>query len=127
QRGRRVALGRGDVLQQHVEQRVQVGGVGGVAVLRLLGGGLALTAGGVEHRQVERELGGLGGLVVQIGGQIQQQVVALLDDLGDAGVGAVGLVDHQDHRQRGGKRLAQHEAGLRQRALGRVDQQHDTV
>ena len=37
------------------------------------------------------------------------------------------LLTHQDHRQVRGQRLAQHEAGLRQRALGGVDQQHHAV
>jgi len=53
--------------------------------------------------------------------------VALGDDLGDTRVGAVGLVDQQDHRQRRGQGLAQDEAGLRQRPLGGVDEEHDTV
>ncbi len=49
------------------------------------------------------------------------------NDLGDPGVGAVGLVDDQDHRQVCGQGLAQHEPGLRQRPLRRVDQQQHTV
>jgi response regulator of citrate/malate metabolism len=53
--------------------------------------------------------------------------VGLLLDLRDPGVGTVGLVDQQDHGQLRLQRLAQHEAGLRQRTLRRVDQQHDTV
>ncbi len=65
--------------------------------------------------------------VVEVGGDVEQQVVALGDHLGDAGVGTVGLVDHEDHRQVRGQRLAQHEAGLRQRALGGVDQQQHAV
>ena len=48
-------------------------------------------------------------------------------DLGDAGVGAVGLVDQQDDGKLRLERLAQHEAGLRQRALARVDEQDDAV
>ena len=44
-----------------------------------------------------------------------------------AGVGAVDLVDHHDRRQAGLERLAQHEAGLRQRALAGVHQQQDAV
>lgn len=86
-----------------------------------------LAAGGVQNGEVEGELGGFGGLVVEVGGEVEQQVVALGDDLFDAGVGTVGLVDHEDDGQRRGERLAQHEAGLRQRALGRVDEQDDTV
>ena len=56
-----------------------------------------------------------------------KQVVGLVDDLGDARVGAVGLVEHEDDGQLRLERLAQHEAGLRQRALARVDEQHDAV
>ncbi len=41
--------------------------------------------------------------------------------------GAVGLVDDHDHRELGREGLAEHEARLRERALGRVDQQHDSV
>jgi hypothetical protein len=53
--------------------------------------------------------------------------VGLGDDLGDPGVLAVDLVDHQHHRQPGGQRLAQHEPGLGQRAFARVDQQDHAV
>ena len=48
-------------------------------------------------------------------------------DLVDAGVGPVDLVDDHDHGQVGLERLAQHEAGLGQRALGRVDEQQHAV
>ena len=65
--------------------------------------------------------------VLDVAGQLEQQVVGLVDDLGDARVGPVDLVDHQDHRQPGLQGLTQHEPGLRQRALARVHQQHDTV
>ncbi len=75
----------------------------------------------------ERLLGGSLGLVVEIGGDVEQQVVAFLDHLGDTRVGPVGLVDHQDHGQVRGQRLAQHEPGLRQRALRGVDQQDHAV
>ena len=66
-------------------------------------------------------------LVGEVGGQAQQQVHGLVHDFVDAGVGAVGLVDQQDHGQVRGQGLAQHEAGLRQRALGGVDEQDDAV
>ena len=127
QRGLGVTLRRRDVLEQHVEQRVEVLAVGVLAVGGLGGAGDARAARRVQRRQSERELGGLLRLLVEIGRDVEQQVVALRDDLGDAGVGPVGLVDHQDHRQMRGQRLAQHEAGLRQRALGRVDQQQHAV
>jgi hypothetical protein len=57
----------------------------------------------------------------------EQQVHRLADDFLDAGVGAVGLVDQQDHGELGREGLAQHEAGLGQRALGRVDEEDDAV
>ena len=70
----------------------------------------------------------MSGLVeLQLVGQLQQELEALVDDLGAAGVGPVGLVDHQDDGQARHQRLAQHEAGLRQRALAGVDEQEHAV
>ena len=65
--------------------------------------------------------------LVLIGVQVEEEVVRLVDDLVDPGVGTVRLVDAEDHREPSGQRLAQHEAGLRQRPLGRVHQQHHRV
>src|SRR3954453_4792387 len=81
--------------------------------------GLALD---VDDRELER-------VDVQTGvlEQLHEQLVGLVDDLGDAGVGAVGLVDHEGDRHPLAQRLAQHEAGLRKRALGGVHQQDDAV
>ena len=76
---------------------------------------------GVDDREVERVL------AVVVVEQVHEQLVGLVDDLGDPGVAAVDLVDDEDDRHVGVERLAQHEPGLRQRALGRVDQQHDAV
>ena len=76
---------------------------------------------GVDDREVERVL------AVRLVEQVHEQLVGLVDDLGDAGVAAVDLVDHEDDGHVGVERLAQHEAGLRERALGGVDQQHDAV
>ena len=50
-----------------------------------------------------------------------------MDDLGDPGVGPVHLVHHHHDRQTGLEGLAQHEARLRQRALGRVHQEEHPV
>ena len=72
-------------------------------------------------------LGSLLRLLVQIGRHVKQQIVTLLHDLGDPGVGTVGLVHHQDHRQVGRQRFAQHEAGLRQWPLRGVDEQQHPV
>ncbi len=59
--------------------------------------------------------------------EVHEQLVDLVDDLLDAGVGAVDLVDAQDDGQVGRQRLAQDEPGLRQRALARVDEEDDPV
>ena len=45
------------------------------------------------------QFGGLGSFVIDVRSEVEQQIVAFLDDLGDAGVGSVGLVDQQDHGQ----------------------------
>ena len=50
-----------------------------------------------------------------------------MDNFFDPRVGAVGLVDQEDHRQVGGEGLAEHEAGLGQRALRGVDEEDDAV
>ena len=65
--------------------------------------------------------------LVLVGVEVEEQLLHLVDDLGDARVGAVDLVDHEDHRQARLERLAQHEAGLRQRALAGVDEQQHAV
>ena len=79
---------------------------------------LALARDAVDDREVE---------LVDVGVEVEEQLLDVVDDLGDAGVGPVDLVDHEDHRQLRLERLAQHEAGLRQRALGRVDEQQHAV
>ena len=50
-----------------------------------------------------------------------------VEHLGGPGVGAVDLVDDDDRPQPALERLAQHEARLRQRPLGGVDQQQGAV
>ena len=67
------------------------------------------------------------GDLVLVGVEVQEQLLDLVDDLGDAGVGPVDLVDDEDDRQPGLEGLAQHEPGLGQRALGGVDQEEDAV
>ena len=80
--------------------------------------GPAVAARAVDDREVE---------LVVAGVEVDEQFEDLVDDFGDAGVGSVDLVDHQDHGHVVGERLAQHEARLRQRTLCGVDQQHDAV
>ena len=76
---------------------------------------------GVDHREVQ------GVLAVAVVEQVHEQLVGLVDDLGDPGVGPVDLVHHEHDGQVGVERLAEHEPGLRERALGGVHQQHDAV
>ena len=61
------------------------------------------------------------------GAHVDEQLVDLVQHLGNAGVGPVDLVDHQDDGQVESQRLAQHETGLGQRPLAGVDQQQDAV
>ena len=73
---------------------------------------------GVEHRKVELLLGRV---------EIDEEVEDLVQDFLEPRVGPVDLVDDDDRRQPPLERLPQHEAGLRQRPLGRVDQQQHAV
>ncbi len=77
---------------------------------------------GLRVRVDDRELD-----LLLVGVEVEEQVVHLVHDLVDARVRAVDLVHHEDHRQAPLERLAEHEAGLRQRALGRVHEQQHAV
>ena len=119
---------RGDVPDDGIEQRFEVKVVRQFAIGRLVPAGGAVATGGVNDGNIEdgieievREV------ILHVRGESQQQVLALADHLVDAGVGPVRLVDQQHDGQLGLERLAQHEAGLRQRPLARVDQQYDAV
>ena len=80
--------------------------------------GSAGMAGRVDDRHVQDQVEvQVGHVIGHVGGEAEEQVLALIDDLIDTGVGTVGLVDQEDHGQVRLKCLAQHEAGLRQRAL----------
>ena len=65
--------------------------------------------------------------LVGVGGQVDEELLDLVEHLVRAGVAAVDLVDHDHGGQVEGEGLGQHVAGLGQRALGRVDQQQDAV
>ena len=128
QRGALLVFGGGDVRDDRIEQRFQVVVVRQPAVLRLVRGGVAGLGGAVDHRQVQQRVEvQVHALLDHVLGQAEQQVGGLAHDLLDAGVRAVHLVHAQDHRQLGLQGLAQHEAGLRQRALRGVDEQHHAV
>jgi len=61
------------------------------------------------------------------GAQAVEQVPHLLDDPLGAGAGAVDLVDHHDRLEAHRERLLGHEAGLRHRAVHRVDEDQHRV
>ena len=77
-----------------------------------------LAGDGVEHRELQLVLAGV---------EVDEQVVDLVQHLPGPGVLAVDLVDDHDRRQLQLERLAQHEAGLRQRPLAGVHQQQHAV
>jgi hypothetical protein len=114
-----VVLRRGDALEQQVQQRLEGGAVGQPCpVGRPLHRGLPLSRHAVHDREVE---------LVEVGVEVEEQLLHLVDHLGDAGVGAVDLVHDEDHGQVGLEGLAQHEAGLRQGPFGRVDEEQHAV
>ena len=73
---------------------------------------------GVEHGEVEHVL---------VGVEVDEEVVDLVEDFLRARVGAVDLVDDDDRGELGFEGLREHVAGLRQRAFGGVDEEHDAV
>ena len=78
----------------------------------------ALLGGAVEHREIE-----LVGLCVERDEEIED----LLQHFEVALVGPVDLVDRDDRAEALGQRLAEHELGLRHRAFGGIDEDHDAV
>ena len=72
----------------------------------------------VEHREVDL-------LLVRV--EVDEEVVDLVEDFLRPRVRPVDLVDDDERRQPALERLAQHEARLRQRAFGRVDQQQHAI
>ena len=89
-----------DVLDDRVEQRHEAFGQRVGTLIR----GMSSTRIGVHDREIDLLLSRI---------QVEEQGVGLVEYLGNAGVGTVDLVDHEDHRQLCFKRLAQHEARLR--------------
>ena len=108
-----VHVGGGDIIEDGVEQRLQV-------VADLLG---IVAAAAVAGRAEQH-----GGIQLIVGGvQVDEQLQHLVDDLIDALVGAVDLVDHHDDPVAQLQGAGQHEAGLGHGALGGVHQQDDAV
>ena len=105
-------FGGGDVAQDGLEQRLQVG--------PQLGGqpGLAGDGVGVDHREI--------GLLVA-GAQLDEQVKGLVEHALRVGVLAVHLVDHHDGPVAHLQRLLQHKARLRHGAFGGIHQQQHAI
>ena len=105
-------------LHDRVEQRFEVLLLRHGAVLGPLQRRPPGLARGVHDRELD---------LVLVGVEVQEELVRLVHDLGDAGVRSVDLVDDQNDRQLQRQRLAQHETGLRQRSLTGVDEEQDSV
>ena len=101
------------MLDDQVEQRLDA-----LARRRLVERRGAELRVGVDDREVDLRL---------VGVLVEEELVHLVDDLGDARVAPVDLVDDEDHRQPPGERLAQDEPRLRQRPLRGVDQEQHPV
>jgi hypothetical protein len=108
-----VPLGRGNVLQNLVKQRAQIGSRD-VRVGRA--GSRAPRA--VKHRAVK---------LFVVRAEIHQKLQNLVLHLAKTRVGLVDLVDADDNPMVQIKRLLQDETGLRHRAFRRVNQQNNAV
>ena len=64
---------------------------------------------------------------MDVAGKTQKKIVSFFNNLIDASIGAVGLVNEQDHWKLGFESLAKHETSLRQWALGCIDEQNNAV
>ena len=73
---------------------------------------------GVKHRKIE---------LVFVRVEIDEQIVDLVQNFGDARIRPVDLVDDHDRLQLRFERFHQNVTRLRQRAFARVDQQHDAI
>ena len=104
--------------QQRLEQRLQVLPCRHGPVVGSLQRGAPCFGGRIDDREVD---------LLLVGVQIEEELVGLVEHLGDPGVPAIHLVDHKDDGQALGQRLAQHEPGLRQRPFAGVHEQQDAV
>ena len=122
-----VVDGRGDVVEDRLEERFEVGAGGERPVLGPAGVGPAGFGRAVDDGDLQEAVEGLPVLVFQVGAQGQEEVLGFVDDGVDARVRAVDLVDDRDDGQPGLQGLAQDEPGLRQRPLRGVDEEDDAV
>ena len=113
QRAFRIHLGLRHVLEDGFEQRAHV-----VALVVELLDRETVEARGEDHREIELLFGGA---------ELVEEIEGVVDDPVGAGARAVDLVDHDDRLETQRERLTGDEAGLRHRALDRVDQQQHAV
>ena len=108
-----VRLGRGNVVEDGIEERLEIGaGLIGRIARR------TVSTGAEEHGAVK---------LLGRGVEVEQQLEDLVHDLVDACVGPVDLVDDDDDLVPKLQRLLQNEARLRHGAFGCVDQQQNAV
>ncbi len=113
QRRALLVLGRRDPLQHQVEEGGEVGALFALLQRRPAGPGVR-----VDDRKVDLRLVGI---------EVEEELIDLIDHLADPGIGPIDLVHHQDHRQMGLERLAEHEARLGEGPLGGVDEEQHPI
>ena len=101
------------MVDDQLEQRLEIALARGFVLARI-----AIAARGPQAGEFKL-------LVIRV--EIGEQVEHFVEHFLRARIGAVDLVDHHDRAQAQRERLAEHELGLRHRALGRIDQQDDAV
>ena len=118
QRLLRVVLRGRDGLEEGLEQRLEVLLDGHPAVFGAGERGTTGLGARVDDREVDL-------LLIRI--EIEEELVGLVDNGPDAGVGSVDLVDDKHDGEVLLQCLAQHETSLGQRALRRIDEEHDAI
>ena len=96
-------------LKHHIQEWDQVGAR--LLQVKRCGAGTRI---GVDDREVD---------LLLIRTKVKEELIDLVNDLLDACVGAIDLVDHKDYWKRACKRLGEDVARLRKRPFRRVDQE----
>src|ERR1700761_8915516 len=102
-----------NVLQDGLEEGLEVGSVSVGLELRDAGFGVR-----VDNREIKLVFGRV---------EIDEQIVDFVQDLLNAGVGAVDFVDDDDRRELGFESFHEHVAGLWEGTFAGVDEEHDAV
>src|SRR5699024_5873589 len=111
-----------------IEKRLQRVTFGDICIARVLRRRNTRAARGVQHWQVQQLFSSSRSVFVfEACSNFQQQVLCVRDDFFNTCIGAVGLVNRDDHGKLGFQCLGQHEAGLRKGAFRGIDKQHDAI